>query len=88
MAAPANGAVASANSADYAAAVTPTDTAATRFSATRGLWVGGAGNVTAIMAGDEQSALFVGVPAGTVLPIRCIRVASTGTTATSIVALY
>lgn len=53
----------------------------------RGLWVGGAGNVT--MVGDNGTAVaFNGVAAGTHLPVGPVRVNSTGTTATAIVALY
>jgi hypothetical protein len=53
----------------------------------RALWVGGAGNVAAVMK-DGTVLTFVGVPAGTMLPIRVSRVNSTNTTATSMVALY
>lgn len=53
----------------------------------RGIYVGGAGNVAAVMA-DGSVLTFVGVPAGTLLPIRCKRINSTNTTATSMVALY
>lgn len=53
---------------------------------TRGLYVGGAGTVEAVDV-DGTAATFVGVPAGTILPIRAKKVMSTGTTATSIVAL-
>lgn len=52
---------------------------------TRALYVGGAGNVTVTMAGGA-SVEFVGVPAGSILPIRVDRV--TAATATGIVALY
>lgn len=72
--------------ANDAAAVTPNDTTQLSF-VTRGLYVGGAGNVAVLMA-SGQTVTFVGVPAGTVLPIRIARVNSTSTTATSIVALY
>ena len=72
-------------SASTAEAVTPSDT--TKLSAvTRALYVGGAGNVAVLMA-DGSTATFVGVPAGSVLPIRVQRVNSTNTTATSMVGL-
>ncbi len=65
-------------------AVTPHDS--TNFSkTTRGLYVGGTGNVVAIM--DGTAITFVGVQGGSILPIRCTRVNSTSTTATSIVGL-
>jgi len=54
---------------------------------TRGLWVGGAGNVAAVMLGG-QTVTFVGVQAGTLLPIRVKRVLATGTTATYMVGVY
>lgn len=45
----------------------------------RGLWVGAAGNVkVTTLDGDE--ATFIGVAAGTLIPIACTRVWSTGTT--------
>ena len=55
---------------------------------TTGLYVGETGNVAVILAGGDTSVIFVAVPAGTILPIQCKRVKSTGTTATSIVALF
>jgi hypothetical protein len=55
---------------------------------TRALYIGGAGNLTVDMADGGSSVLFVGVPAGTLLPIQVTRIYATATTATSIVALY
>ena len=66
------------------AAVTPSDTAV--FPASL-IYVGGAGNVAVITQGGD-TVTFVGVPAGTVLPVRVARVLATDTTATSIVALW
>jgi hypothetical protein len=54
---------------------------------TRALWVGGAGDVAARML-DQTTVTFVGVPAGTLLPVRVDKVLSTGTSATSIVGIY
>lgn len=54
---------------------------------TRALWVGGAGDVVVVTVGGDTVTL-VGVQAGTLLPIRVKIVKSTGTTATSMVALY
>lgn len=71
----------------HAAAVTPNDSTDLTTMA-RGLYIGGAGNVTLDTAGGETTVAFVGVPAGTTLPIRTARVRSTGTTATNIVALW
>lgn len=55
--------------------------------ATRALYVGGAGDVKVDMSGSG-TVTFVGVLAGTILPIRVDRVYLTGTDATDIVALY
>jgi hypothetical protein len=73
--------------ATVAVAVTPNDSTAVSFA---GLYVGGAGNVTieALNAsGAAANVLFTAVPAGTILPVHCTKVLSTGTTATSIVGL-
>lgn len=72
--------------AHHAVAVTPND-GADLTDTTRALYVGGAGDVKVDMYGSGTVTL-VGVTAGTVLPIRADRVYSTGTTATSIVALW
>jgi hypothetical protein len=53
----------------------------------RALWVGGAGNVSVVTSVGEN-VTFVGVQAGTLLPIRVRRINSSGTTATSLLALY
>lgn len=55
---------------------------------TRALYIGAAGNLTVDMADGGSSVLFVGVQGGTLLPIQVTRIYATGTTATSIVALY
>lgn len=73
-------------SASNAAVVVPSDTVALATPA-RALWVGGAGNVTALMAGG-QTVTFTAVPAGTLLPIQAVRVNATATTATLIVAFW
>ena len=54
---------------------------------TRALWVGVTGTVRVrTLRGVVVS--FVGVPTGTLLPVRVDRVYSTGTTASSIVGIY
>ena len=73
--------------ADNAVAVTPSNSTDLTY-ATRAIYVGGAGNVVVTMVGGGSNVTFTGVQAGSILPIRVTRVLSTGTTATSIVALY
>jgi hypothetical protein len=73
--------------AKFAAPITPGDTAAANLPApTKGIYVGGAGNITAVMM-DGTPVLFAAVPVGTILPIQCNRVNATGTTATALVGL-
>lgn len=70
-----------------AVAVTPHDTNELAVYS-RGLYVGVSGNVAVILAGDSSAVTFVGLAAGIIHPIRAKVVKSTGTTATSIVAVY
>lgn len=72
---------------DYYAAVTPHDSTNLTDGITRYLYIGGAGNLVAVRK-DGTTVTFNGVLAGTVLPIRVIRVNATSTTATNIVAIY
>ena len=68
--------------------VTPHDTTLFVQGMARGLYIGGAGNVV-VKCGRESGDVvtFTAVPVGTVLPVNCHRVNSTGTTATAIVGL-
>lgn len=67
-------------------AVTPSDSV--NFSEPcRALYIGGAGAVVAVDT-SGTAITFNGALAGTVLPIQAIRVNSTNTTATNIVALF
>jgi hypothetical protein len=68
-----------------AVAVTPSDS--TVFNQTRGLFVGGAGNVAVTMA-DGTTITFNGLAVGVVHLLSVKQVKATGTTATNIVALY
>jgi hypothetical protein len=68
-------------------AVTPHDSNNITGGDVRALWVGGAGNVAILAAGDSSAVTIVGVPAGTLLPIATTRVNSTNTTATNIVGI-
>jgi len=69
-----------------AASVTPHNTNELSY-VTRALYVGGVGDVAVTMQ-DGGNVTFVGVPAGTTLPIRVKIVKATGTDATDIVALW
>ena len=67
-----------------AVAVTPSDSGSHRF---RALYIGGDGDVSVDTKGGSESVVFVGVLAGTILPVEVVRVNSTDTTATNIVGL-
>lgn len=67
-------------------AITPSDTVALEET-TRGIYVGGDGDVTVVMAGNGQTVTFSSVTAGTILPIRATFVNDTLTTATNLVGL-
>ena len=77
-----------------AAAVVPHDVNV--IPATRKLYIGTVGDVKVVLQdnidsgiGDvEEPVTFVAVPAGTILPVRAVKVLATGTTATNIVAMY
>ena len=71
---------------EYAAAITTSDTVSLT-GITRAVYVGGAGNITAIMSNGD-AVLFTAVPVGTLLPIRCTRINATATTATLLIAMY
>ena len=68
-------------------AITPDDSA-DLARLTRAIYVGVTGNISLILKGDDAAVTFVGVPAGTILPLRVTRVRSTGTTATDLVGLH
>ena len=68
-------------------AITPSDTVSLPFI-TRGIYVGVAGNITCVLPNSTTAVTFIGVLAGSILPIQTSRVNSTATTAGSLVALY
>jgi hypothetical protein len=70
-----------------AVAVTPHDST-NLDTPSKALYVGGAGDISVEMCHVGSAIVFVGVLAGTILPIRVTRVNDTGTDATSIVALW
>lgn len=68
-------------------AITPSDT--TVFTtATRYLWIGGAGNIEVLLTGDSTAVLIQNIAAGTLLEFSATMVKATGTTASAIVGLY
>ena len=66
--------------------VTPSDTISLAMP-TRSIYIGGAGNLSVLMAGG-QTTLFSALPVGTILPVSCLRINATNTTATLIVAMW
>jgi hypothetical protein len=76
----------SAASADDYFAITPSNTVDFTHSV-RGIYVGATGDVVAVTEGGT-AVTFVAAQAGSVLPIRAVRVNATNTTATSLVGLY
>lgn len=67
-----------------AVAITPSD--ATVIPATRAIYIGVTGNLTVRMA-SGRNATFANVPVG-VFPVQADMVLSTGTTATTMIAMY
>lgn len=70
-----------------AVAVVPSDVTSFTRGVCQGIYVGGAGNVAAVME-DGTVATFTAPPVGSILPIRAVRVNATNTTATLMLALY
>lgn len=75
-----------------AQAVTPSDTASLSVGGntlvSRGIYVGGGGNLQVVMAINSATVNFASVAGGSLLPIRVTRVQNSGTTATGIVAVW
>lgn len=78
-----------------AAAVTPSDTVDIPSVSTQDgsgnngctLYVGGTGNVRVLTAGGD-TVTYTNIQGGTFMPVQVVRVYSTGTTATAIVAQW
>lgn len=68
-------------------AITPHDTDELA-AVTRGVYVGVAGNVVAVLADDSAEVTFVGCQAGSILPICAKIIKNTNTTATNLIGLY
>lgn len=75
------------SSSDHFVAITPHDTTSFTDGICRAIYVGGAGAVVAVRK-DGTAVTFAAAVAGSVLPVRAIRVNATSTTATNLVALY
>lgn len=76
--------------AGHFAAITPHDSTLLSKVAgdyPRAIYVGGAGNFVAVRP-DGNTVTFTAATAGSIIPIRYIRINSTNTTATALVALY
>jgi len=71
---------------EQALAITPNDGSDLAF-ATRGIYIGGFGNLRVDMQDGGAAVTFVGVNAGSVLPVRASKVYATGTTAINLVGL-
>ena len=69
-----------------AQAVTTSDS--TIYSGIRAVYVGGAGDIALKFPGNNTAVVFVGVPAGSFLSLKPTHIMATGTTATSIVAIF
>lgn len=70
----------------HAFAITPSNEEELAY-VTRSIYVGVGGTIAVVMAsGDEVT--FVGVQAGSVLPVRVKQVKVTGTNATNMIGLY
>lgn len=74
-----------ASPADQAAEITPSDS--TVLAATRGIYVGVAGDVTVRMNEGKNVVTFTNVPAGSILPVSADRIMA-ATTADGIVAMW
>lgn len=73
-----------------AMAITPNDGSDMTYTC-RALYIGGSGDISVVMDNGGRggnTVTFVGLTAGTILPIQAARVRATGTTATNIVALW
>ena len=70
--------------------ITPSDTASIFPDATKpvyGIHVGGAGNITVVKR-DGTTQLYTNPAVGFILPVICVQVKATGTTATALVGVY
>ena len=71
---------------DGALAITPSDSHT--FASPVSVYVGVAGNVSVDPVNGGSAVVFVGLPAGSMVPCRVNCVNATGTTATNLIAVY
>ena len=72
----------------HAEAATISDLVANNFSReAEAIYVGNQGGDVAVVLPSNTPVVFTSVPAGTILPVRCVRINSTDTTADDVVAL-
>lgn len=71
----------------HSEAITPHDTNAPASFLPRAIYVGGDGDLVVRLQGDDTDTTFVGVLAGSILPIRP-KLVKAATTATNLLALY
>lgn len=75
------------NPASLAYVVTPSNTVNFPQGTCRALYVGSGGNIT-VLLDNGDTVTFANAQTGSVLPVECLRVNATGTTASSLIALY
>ncbi len=66
--------------------ITPEDNADLEY-VTKGLYVGGGGDIVLRTKSDDVDIAFRQVPSGTILPVRAVAIRATGTSASDIVGL-
>ena len=71
----------------YVVAITPSDTTDFTGGVCRGIYVGVTGNINFVDPTGTANLLY-NCQAGSVLPMQCIRINSTNTTASQLKALY
>jgi len=65
--------------------ITPSDS--TTFEATRGIFIGSAGNIKVLFSKDSTAVVLSGLAEGAFYPFSVVRVYSTDTTASNIVGI-
>lgn len=79
------------NTYDYAIPVTTGDTSTSNFAACRALYINHSAIATVkitMQNGDDVTFANIPASAGYILPVRAIRVWTTGSTITTVIALY